>query len=253
MVIRPGRVLLLGALVVSLLVGTATAQEATPEGAELGGMTVLPPEASYAGVSRAEWSAHFLQWALSLPQEINPNFDPTGEQCGYGQSGPIFFLPAAYVPEPYDRTCVIPAGTAIYVQVGGTSCSSVEPPPYFGRDEAELQACAAAEAYTVPHTIAINGQELSDLQAYRTTSPLFTLRLAADNLLGVPPGVGLAVMEGSSIIIAPPPPGEYEITLTADFGDEVLPGTTRVIVAAPQVIEPATPGAGTARGTPAVS
>jgi hypothetical protein len=117
--------------------------------------------------------------------------------------------------------------------VGGTSCSSVEPPPYFGRNEAELQACAAAEAYTFPHTVALNGQELPDLQAYRTTSPLFTLRLSADNLLGAPPGVALAVMAGRSIIIAPPPPGEYEITLTADFGDEVLPGTTRVIDAAP--------------------
>jgi hypothetical protein len=131
--------------------------------------------------------------------------------------------------------------------VGGASCSTVEPPPYFGRDEAELQACAAAQAYTVPHTIAINGQQLPDLQAYRTTSPLFTLSLSADNLFGVPPGVALAVMEGNSIIIAPPAPGEYEITLTADFDGEVLPGTTRVIVTAPQVIEPAN---GTPEATP---
>ena len=86
----------------------ALAQGATPEGAELGGMTVLPPDASHAGVSRAEWSARFSQWVISLPPEVNPGLDPTGERCGYGQSGPVFFLPAAYTPEPYDRTCVVP-------------------------------------------------------------------------------------------------------------------------------------------------
>ena len=70
-----------------------TSAQDTAEGMEVGGVTVLPPDAEYAGVSRAEWSARFSQWALSLPPEVNPNFDPTGEQCGYGQSGPVFFLP----------------------------------------------------------------------------------------------------------------------------------------------------------------
>lgn len=221
-----------------------TSAQDTAEGMEVGGVTVLPPDAEYAGVSRAEWSARFSQWALSLPPEVNPNFDPTGEQCGYGQSGPVFFLPAAFAPEPYERTCVVPEGVAIYVQVGGTACTTFDPPPYFGRDEAELRACAAAQAYTVPHEITINGEPLPDIQAYRTTSPLHTLTLSADNLYGLPPGVALEVAEGQSIIIAPPSPGAYDVTLTADFGGEVLAGTTRVIVEAPQVIEPeATPEA----------
>jgi len=229
----------------------AIAQDATPTAGEV---TILGPEESFGGATRGEWMARWAQWALSLPPEANPNFDPTGAQCGYGQSGPVFFLPGAFMPEPYDRTCVVAEGTALYIPVGGASCSTVEPPPYFGRNEDELRTCAAAQAYTVPHQIAIDGQEVPNLETYRTSSPLFTLTFTEDNFLGLPPGVALSVAEGASLLIAPLPPGEYEITVTADFtavGGEVLTGTTRVIVEAPQVIEPeATPVASPEAATP---
>jgi len=232
----------LAVIALLLLAGPMTPTSAQEATSTAGGLTILGSDESFAGVTRGEWSARWAQWAFSLPPEANPNFDPTGEQCGYGQSGPVFFLPAAFVPEPYDRTCVVPAGTALYIAVGGASCTTVEPPPYFGRNEEELRACAAAQAYTVPHQITIDGQDVPNLEAYRTNSPLFTMTFEEDNFLGVPPGVALSVAEGASLLIAPPPPGEYEITVTADFtdvGGEVLPGTTRVIVEVPQVSEPA--------------
>jgi hypothetical protein len=238
-------------LVLALDGATSMAQEATPApGVEVGEVTVLGPDESYAGVSRGEWDARWWQWAVSLPDWANPNATPISARCGFGQSGPVFFLPTS------SMRCVVPEGTAIYVYVGGANCSTVEPPPFFGRDEEELRACAAAWTDTVTDLrVHINNQEVSNPQAYRTTSPLYPVLFPEDNIIGVPPGVALVVSDSYSIIIAPPPPGEYVIIVSGVYvaDDERLHlGTaTRVIVEAPQVIEPeATPALG---GTPAAT
>ena len=250
-------VVLLAIMAASLLaVAPAIAQEATP-GVAVDGITVLEPDETYAGVSRGEWDARSWQSAVSFPEAINPNFDSTGERCGYGQFGPVFIVPAAFTPEPFDRTCVVAEGTALFIALGGSECSTVEPPPFFGRNEAELRACAAAFTDTLTVVeVSINGQEVPNIEAYRTGSPLFTMTFPEDNFFGVPAGVALSVADSYSIIIAPPPPGEYEITVSTAFEEEgeliEFGGTTRVIVEAPQVIEPeATPAGGTPVATPA--
>ena len=57
-----------------------------------------------------------------------------------------------------------------------------------------------------------------------------------NNIFGVEPAVGEEVAESISFIIAPPPPGEYEITVSQG-GAGVA---TTVVVEASQVIEPPT-------------
>ncbi len=229
------------------IAGRSAAQDATPAA---GGVTILPPDALVGGATLGEWSGRWWQWAVSVPEAANPNFDETaGERCGYGQHGPVFFLPGSFTPEPPEViTCVVPTGVAVFVGLGGAECSTVEPPPFFGRDEAELAACAAAniEAMTVSATI--DGQEVADLERYRSTSPLFTMNFPEDNFFGVPAGPAQAVAVGYSLILAPLPPGEYVIAGSSDFGDGSAPlqATIRVVVQEPAVIEPsASPDAGT--------
>ena len=53
----------------------------------------------------------------SMPEDVNPSFDLTGERCGYGQSGPVFFLPGNTGEEALDFRCVVAEGTALYVSV----------------------------------------------------------------------------------------------------------------------------------------
>lgn len=249
------RIVLLAVVSLFLVSGFATpaiAQDATPAGAEE--ITILAPDESYAGATLGEWEARQWQWAVSMPPDVNPNTDPTGERCGYGQSGPVFFLPVNFTPEPANITCVVPEGRAIFVGVGGAECSSVEPPPFFGRDEEELRACAAAATDAITDMQAsVNGDDVPDLETYRSSSPLFTLNFPAENVFGVPEGVALSVSDGYNFIIAPPPPGEYEIVVSTTFEEDTEPftGTYRVIVEAPQVIEPeATPEGGTPVATP---
>lgn len=252
----PARVIVF-VLLSLLLVGTAapaTGQQTTPEGVEIAGVTVLAPDESYGGATRGEWDARSWQWAVSMPEEINPAFDPTeGERCGYGQFGPVFIVPGAYTPDPITRTCVVAEGTALFVTVGGSECSTVEPPPFFGRNEEELRACAAEFTDTITNLeVTINGEEVPDIESYRASSPLFTMTFPEDNFFGVPPGVALSVSDSYNFIIAPPPPGEYEIAASAAFDEEgelvEFGGAIRIIVQEPQVIEPAATPAATPQG-----
>jgi hypothetical protein len=204
---------------------------------------VLPPDESWGGLTRGELTVQWWQRAFTMPDEISPYTDTTGERCGYQQSGPVFILPGSFVGS-VERTCVVAEGTAIFVFAGGGTCSTVEPPPYFGRTEDELRECVTTATHEeiAEASVSINGQEVSDLDAYWTTSPLFTITFPEDNIVGIEPGVGQAVSEAMSIIIAPPQPGEYVITGSLRHVWESVPTTnsTTIIVEAPQVIEPPT-------------
>jgi hypothetical protein len=160
-----------------------TSVETMPETAAV---EILPPDEPWGGVTRGEWDARSFQWWVSMPADINPSLDVTGESCGHGQSGPMFFLPGwiGNEPPPVFR-CVVAEGTAIYAPVIGTECSTVEPPPFFGRTEVELRACATEELDRVTDVQArINGQGVADLEAYRVGSPLFTLTCRRTTSLG---------------------------------------------------------------------
>lgn len=221
-------------------VGADTSVATTPDGAAL---EILPPDEPWAGVTRAEWEARSWQMWLSLPEEVSPGLDTTGERCGYGQNGPVFFLPGIASNEVLDFTCVVAEGTAIFANPVGVACSTIEPPPPAGWNEDELTACAndaIDDAVQVRETHAqINGQEVADLEPYRITSTLFTLTVGENNLAGWEPSVSQAVSVSFSIIIAPPPPGEYEIVISttyADSSEQVV--TYNVTVEAPQVLDP---------------
>ena len=41
-------------------------------------------------------TAQWQQWALSLPNDVNPLVDTTGALCGVGQRGPVWFLAGTF-------------------------------------------------------------------------------------------------------------------------------------------------------------
>ena len=232
--------------VLVLLVGTGgptdiRAQEATPvTGADLGEL-VLPPDAPAYGLTYEAWTARFAQWAHSLPAAIHPASDPTGALCGLGQVGPVFFLVQAGGQDAVERTCTVPAGTALLLPLLDASCTTVEPPPFHGRDEAALRACTEAWfATAVELTAVVDGETIPDLERYRVQSDLFAVALPAGNMLGVEPTVTQGVVEGYWLLLAPLPVGEHELRFggslpDSDFSTEV---TYHLTVAEPTVLEP---------------
>ena len=90
---------------------TATVRRAAATAA----VEILPPGDPFAGLTRGEWDARQWQWLVSMPVDINPGDDTTGDRCGYGQSGPVFFVIGS--GNGGQRTCVVAEGTAYFVVV----------------------------------------------------------------------------------------------------------------------------------------
>ncbi len=228
------------------ITGPFVARDAGSEG-EQG--VVYPPDKPVAGATPGEWSARHQQWTVSFPVGINPGQDVSGATCGYGQSGPVFFIPRNFPP------CVVPSGVALFVPIAGTVCSTAEPPPFAGRSEAELRACAAADAdrYT-GIVVRVDGERVPEIESHRVASPLFPLLLPEHNVLGAPPGMAAAVADGYQLLLAPLPVGAHEIVVHVELTDgTVLPDKVlHLTVVAPPALEPeATPGLGTPTATPA--
>jgi hypothetical protein len=122
-----------------------------------------------------------------------------------------------------ERSCTIPSGTALFFPVINAECSTVEPPPFFGSNEAELRACVHAFSFPVLHA-SIDGVPLANLASYEIDSPLFTFTLPADNVLGIAnaPTSGMSVGNGVYLLLAPLSVGEH----TLHFGGTDSTGFT---------------------------
>src|SRR4051794_22907267 len=88
---------------------------------------VLPPVSTPYGLTYAQWSARWWQWAFSIPGPVNPLIDTTGAQCAQGQSGNVWFLAGLWVDPPLVpntavRTCTVPSGKALFFPVANIEC-----------------------------------------------------------------------------------------------------------------------------------
>jgi hypothetical protein len=213
-------------------------------GQEVAANVALPPDAEVDGHSLAEWSARQFQWMSSIPDAANPFFDQTGEFCGYGQSGDVFFLAGSAAS--VERACTVTRGVTIFVPILVSVCDTVQPPPYFGRDETALAKCAVrnednflkAKDLAAGMGLTVDGQDVPDLQSYRVTTPLFALNLPADNRLATSVLVGSAVGDGYQVLLAPLSEGDHTIVITSpavtDDQHELVVTTYHLTVVAPR-------------------
>ena len=77
------------------------------------------------GIPYTEWTARWWQWALSIPDKVNPISDLTGEHCSEGQKARFGF--SRCIGEALQSGRVhIPAGKAILWAPINYSCSPAE-------------------------------------------------------------------------------------------------------------------------------
>jgi hypothetical protein len=128
-----------------------------------------------------------------------------------------------------DIECTVKPGTKIFVAAWSVECSTFEQPPFFGRDEAELRACAQRFNAGVEVQATLDGARVS---LTHVTSGLLRIALPANNILGVPgPQTGLSVADGFVALLHPLTPGTHEITLHTTFPDGTsIANTTTIIV-----------------------
>jgi hypothetical protein len=146
-----------------------------------------------------------------------------------------------------DVTCTVKPGTKILIAAWSSECSTLEAGTvFFGRNEAELRACAQAVNAGVMAddvSVTLDGRTVPVTQV---SSPLQRLDLPADNIFGAPPGrcctpppegglPYLSVANGWVALLHPLQPGTH--TITIDITGESPPGnaldihnTTTIIV-----------------------
>jgi hypothetical protein len=195
---------------------------------------VIPPGATYRGLTYGEWAAEWWRAAFAVPVEggVHPLF--TGGAVE-GEKG-IVFLAGPVLPagSPTAEIAVtIPPGTRLFLPLVTVECSVFEGPPFHGDDEPSLRACANDLLDLVSDLSAeIDGRPLDDLGAYRVESPLFRWGpLPAENALGAPEGTESdAVTAGYYLMLPPLSVGVHEIINRAAIDSFGLAVDARFIV-----------------------
>src|SRR5690242_21876041 len=106
-----GRTGMLSGAVLGLILavgGDASAQrEESGSEASNPDRALFPKDSHPYGKSIASWAENWWAWLMSVPFAVNPNLHLEAD-CGEGQSGPVFFLPANLVGQKnVVRSCTV--------------------------------------------------------------------------------------------------------------------------------------------------
>ena len=130
---------------------------------------VFPLNSKPYGLAYSDWAGKWWQWAISIPSNINPLTDNTGTHCAERQQGPVWFLPGTSGGK-IDRTCTIPSGKAILLNILTGECSTKENKNL--KTAPELLRCAVNSnkgAYSL--SASVDGFNIPNIQTYRVQSP----------------------------------------------------------------------------------
>src|SRR5438874_1039571 len=195
---------------------------------------VLPPQAHPYGHSYGEWAAAWWQWALTQPAATNPVLDQTGANCSVGQEGKVWFLAGSFGSEPVNRTCTVPAGTALLIPVlNYVYCAFATDPPEQRTEEFVRSQVSFVPDLATGLTASVDGVSVTDIHGrYFEESSLFSVVLPEDNIFGLPEGFVLdpCVDAGYYILVRPLPPGEHNIHFAGALGDFSLDVTYEITV-----------------------
>lgn len=191
---------------------------------------VLPKFANAYGASMATWADRESQWVYGHPVTHNPLIDQTGEDCAENQSGPVWFIPRIAGPRVFSgsRTCTVPLGKAIFLEIGAYVNEWPCPDPNFNPAPGQslyefLLVDANAFMDGVNHLeVALDDQPIDDVLGYRfhsadvfqlTGDPSFA---ALDPcVIGTPQP---AIVDGFFMMFKPLPIGAHTLRV---FGTDV--------------------------------
>ena len=216
---------------------------------------IAPPASSPYGHTYNEWAALWWRWAYSIPFDVNPVADATGEFAAVGQDGPVWFLAGTF-GGTVTRTIEIPAGKGLFFPVVNsawvTTCVG-EP-----RTIEDGVPYVSPQIDASTFSAAIDGVPVQNLSDYRALSPLFCTSLAIigiytpEDLVATCPGgtsnpnctdlpnpaehfgpedgFGPAIADGIWLMLAPLKPGVHTIRFTASRSDFSLDVTYNITV-----------------------
>ena len=157
------------------------------------------PQRDLAGILGDLWDT-----VLETPSAENPFTG--GDPCV--DLGPIV---APLGPSVPSISCTVKPSTKLFITGWSSECSTFETPPFFGRDEAELRACARTvdAGLSVP-TITVDGTPVpvSEVETGR-----LRIHLPKDNIFGTSDRKGLSVAHGWVSYLGRLSPGTHELVI----------------------------------------
>ena len=223
--------------VIGLMVAAAASAHA--------GSKVVEPGEEFSGKSYNELASEWTNWLTAEPIATNPAFDPDGSLCNTNQEGKVWFLASTF-GGVVDRTCVVPAGRAIFLSLGGVFLSFA--PEFPGTGDPCLSMATSLErvrcdvnndvpvAPSVSFAATLDGVPVGDLFAYRAQSQPggFTLRVPNPSFLtdlGFAPGDrSPAVADGYFLFLKPLKAGTHTLNFRMINPDQSEAGVNYTLI-----------------------
>jgi hypothetical protein len=167
------------------------------------------------GLTYGDWTANFWKWIVPIPQNDNPNQDPTGAKCAINQSNANVWYLAPTFGGAAERTCTIPAGKSILFPLLVTECNYLENPEL--KTESQLLTCAKQgnDVGSRSMEATVDGVNLKNLENYRVQSQIFDITFPANNVFSVAPGKTKDASDGFWVFLKPLPIGKHEVDFSA--------------------------------------
>jgi hypothetical protein len=212
---------LFSGLVLALLLGAALlASPARTLAGESPDPVGIPGTANAFGNTYGEWSAAWWQWAYGLPGENHPVIAEGEVDCGYGQSGRVWFLAGTTWGEVV-RSCTVPVGQPLFYPL--INFAWVNEPGDCGRpegctvDEKRGELNGLIDTFVCNLSSTVDGKPTVQIRA---KSPTFLAELNND-VFGLPAGLvdEEAVADGFWVLLPPLSRGEHVLEFGGQFCD----------------------------------
>jgi hypothetical protein len=165
------------------------------------------------GKSYSEWASKWWQWHISIPGKIHPRENYSPDTCSINQDGPVWFLADGANRKPEERTCTIPFGKAILVQVAGGECDYGE--PELNTDE-KVKQCVDSGNEGAMVQASVDGKEVMNFQDLRIGHYWFNITVPEDNIYEERAGTYRALVDGWFLFVKPLSLGKHEIHIKGD-------------------------------------
>jgi hypothetical protein len=168
------------------------------------------PNSKPHGTTLPKWTIKWWRWLLSLPRESNPATDISGQCSMLRQDDPNVWFLAGTFGGSVIRQCTIPFGKSVLMPIINYECSFADEPSITTARELELKC--SSEINDIKHlTVMIDESTLGNLAHYRVRSPVFSIDLQENNILGVEPGYTQMTSDGFWIFLKPLGIGKHTV------------------------------------------
>ncbi len=210
---------------------------------------ILPMQLAFADGSAApgplsELTGEWWQWALSIPNDQNPQIDASGQYCMVGQRGELWFLAGVFGGGTATRDCSVPEGKPLFFPVIN-SFNNNTPDCGQGGENFDVKKLISLITSSIDAaqnlSVTVDGKPLNRKHIQRVLSLPFPTWFPGDNIYGpdacgagmpLPAGIYSPSMDdGYYVLLSPLKVGPHTLQFHAESGTFLQDVTYNLTVA----------------------